>query len=93
MSEKATHPRAAQTAITLVLGFGRAIATTLMHPLGAAFAPGSACPDRRNPALYGLALTESPRMAPAPAGRRLVMSSMTFGLERPLQPQKEEAAA
>ncbi len=46
------------------------------------------------PALYGFALAESPRMALAlSAGLCLVMFSMTFGLERRLQPQKEEAAA
>lgn len=46
------------------------------------------------PALYGFALAESPRMALAlSAGLCLVMCSMTFGLERRLQPQKEEAAA
>ena len=46
------------------------------------------------PALYGFALAESPRMALAlSAGLCLVMFSMTFGLERPLQPQKVEAAA
>ena len=41
-----------------------------------------------------LALAESPRMALAlSAGLCLVLFSMTFGLERRLQPQKEEAAA
>ncbi len=46
------------------------------------------------PALYGFALAESRRMALAlSAGLCLVMFSMTFGLERRLQPQKEEAAA
>lgn len=46
------------------------------------------------PALYGFALAESPRAALAlSAGLRLVMFSMTFGLESRPQPLKEEAAA
>jgi hypothetical protein len=46
------------------------------------------------PALYGFALAESPRAALALfAGLRLVMFSMTFGLESRPQPLKEEAAA
>ncbi|MDO9430516.1 MAG: hypothetical protein Q7T84_04365 [Phenylobacterium sp.] len=55
---------------------------------------GLARPSPSLRALYGFALAESPRMALAlSAGLCLVMFSMTFGLERRLQPQKEEAAA
>lgn len=46
------------------------------------------------PALYGLAIAESPRAALAlSAGLCLVMFAMTFGLQVPHAPQKEQAAA
>ena len=46
------------------------------------------------PALYGLAIAESPRGAIyISAGLCLVMFAMTFGLENPSQTRKQEAAA
>jgi hypothetical protein len=92
MSGEATHPHAPKSAITPAPGLGRALAASqLLGVLGDVIAddPPMAVPGRSTKSS-----TESPGVRlELSGGLRLVMFSMTFGVESRPQPQKEEAAA